>query len=100
MRGVIDINRLPTSITTGIARAMFAATVALCVLAPIAVAQDPTVDQYEGTVTRVEGFSNTGATASGDLPFTGFDIGLAMVVAAGLLGIGLMLRRAGRQGPA
>jgi hypothetical protein len=36
------------------------------------------------------------ASASGGLPFTGFDVALSLVAGAGLLGAGLVMRRAAR----
>ena len=83
-----------------------AAIVALALIAPATSgAQDkncsgPTGDQYCPNTQVLTG-SGSGedpgsADPAGGLPFTGFDIGLSLAAAAGLLGAGLALRRAGR----
>jgi hypothetical protein len=86
-----------------------AAIVALALIAPATSgAQDkdcsgPTGDQYcpntqvlTGGGSAEDPGSADPADAAGGLPFTGFDIGLSLAAAAGLLGAGLALRRAGR----
>ena len=82
--------------------------VGLALLLPAAAsAQDcagPTGDQYcPNTQVLTGSGSGSGgnpqdpsATASGGLPFTGFDIALSLAAGAGLLGAGLALRRASR----
>jgi hypothetical protein len=82
--------------------------VGLALLLPAAAsAQDcagPTGDQYcPNTQVLTGSGSGSGgdpqdpsATASGGLPFTGFDIALSLAAGAGLLGAGLALRRANR----
>ena len=82
--------------------------VGLALLLPAAAsAQDcagPTGDQYCPNTQVLTGSGSgsggdpqdPGATASGGLPFTGFDIALSLAAGAGLLGAGLALRRANR----
>jgi hypothetical protein len=89
----------------GLAALLF---VGLALLLPAAAsAQDcagPTGDQYcPNTQVLTGSGSGSGgdpqdpsATASGGLPFTGFDIALSLAAGAGLLGAGLALRRANR----
>jgi hypothetical protein len=83
-----------------------AAIVAMALIVPAAsVAADknctgPTGDQYCPNTQVLTG-SGSGsdpgsADPSGGLPFTGFDIALTLAAGAGLLGAGLVLRRAGR----
>ena len=80
------------------------ALVASCVLALMMVgtayAQTPTGDTYGGLAGVEQGPSggDTGGTAtaadtSGELPFTGLELGVFALVGAGLLGTGLALRR-------
>jgi len=52
----------------------------------------PTADQYCPPSTT----TNEGDNASGGLPFTGYDVGLAALVATGLIGAGIGLSRAAR----
>jgi hypothetical protein len=86
-----------------------AAIVALALIVPAgAGAQEkncsgPTGDQYcpntqvlTGSGSGEDPGSAESADPSGGLPFTGFDIGLSLAAAAGLLGAGLVLRRVGR----
>lgn len=89
----------------GLAALLF---VGLALLLPAAAsAQDcagPTGDQYCPNTQVLTGSGSgsggdpqdPGATASGGLPFTGFDIALSLAAGAGLLGAGLALRRANR----
>jgi hypothetical protein len=89
----------------GLAALLF---VGLALLLPAAAsAQDcagPTGDQYcPNTQVLTGSGSGSGgdpqdpsATASGGLPFTGFDVALSLAAGAGLLGAGLALRRASR----
>jgi hypothetical protein len=98
-------NRVGSGIC-GLAALLF---VGLALLLPAAAnAQDcagPTGDQYcPNTQVLTGSGSGSGGgdpqdpsgTASGGLPFTGFDIALSLAAGAGLLGAGLALRRAGR----
>jgi hypothetical protein len=78
-----------------------------------AMAQDPTDAQYDPSTEIIEsgvaGAEDQGAvggatssgtgtgTGAGSLPFTGLDLALASVVAALLIGTGLLMRRAGRE---
>ncbi len=85
---------------------LFAVTacLALVVAAPV-MAQSPTADAYSGVAGQLQGGSGddgsgsdpAAATSNGDdsgnLPFTGFELGLAVAIGAGLLGTGLVLRR-------
>jgi hypothetical protein len=78
---------------------------ATCVLALMiagsAYAQTPTGDTYGGLAGIAQGPSggDTGGQAaaaadtSGQLPFTGLELGVFAIVGAGLLGTGLVLRR-------
>ena len=78
---------------------------ATCVLALMiagtAYAQTPTGDTYGGLAGIAQGPSGgdtAGETAaaadtSGELPFTGLELGVFAVIGAGLLGTGLVLRR-------
>jgi hypothetical protein len=78
---------------------------ATCVLALMiagtAYAQTPTGDTYGGLAGIAQGPSGgdtAGETAaaadtSGQLPFTGLELGVFAVIGAGLLGTGLVLRR-------
>jgi hypothetical protein len=95
------------------------------VFAAPAMAQDPTQDAYGGVLGGQEvdednggggvapdeasggggGSSPEAATVSppptqqvseGSLPFTGFEVGVVLLMGAGLVGLGLVLRRAGR----
>lgn len=52
----------------------------------------PTADQYCPPNTVIE----EGSDPSGSLPFTGYDIGLAALVATGLVGAGIGLSRAAK----
>jgi hypothetical protein len=57
-----------------------------------AAAEEPVVAaQSESTASPVE--SSAAPAESGTLPFTGFDLGILAVVAAALVGTGLLLRR-------
>jgi hypothetical protein len=63
----------------------------------LAGAQDPTSDQYDPTITRVEvgGDDGTGLSSRvGPLPFTGFDVIAMAAVALAVTGLGLALQRA------
>jgi hypothetical protein len=86
------------------------ALVASCVLAFMMVgtayAQTPTGDTYGGLAGVAQGPSGgdtggtpTAADTSGELPFTGLELGVFAVVGAGLLGTGLVLRRTMRSNP-
>jgi len=110
MRGMIAIDTMHSRIRLGTGLSGLAALVlvALALLLPAsASAQDcvgPTGDQYcPNTQVLTGSGSGSGgdpqdpsATAAGGLPFTGFDIALSLVAGAGLLGAGLVLRRASR----
>ena len=71
----------------------FIAALVLCLAlasaAPAFAQETPAQDAYSGEA----GQHVTDPTASGSLPFTGLNLTLAVVVGAGLLGTGLMLRR-------
>jgi hypothetical protein len=77
---------------------------ATCVLALMvagtAYAQTPTGDTYGGLAGIAQGPSGddtagqaAAADTSGQLPFTGLELGVFAVIGAGLLGTGLVLRR-------
>jgi hypothetical protein len=86
--------------------------VASCVLALMlagtAYAETPTGDTYGGLAGIAQGPSGgdnaeepavaaeAAADTSGELPFTGLQLGVFAVVGAGLLGTGLILRRTAR----
>ncbi len=101
-------------------RIMILVVSAAFVVAPVASAQTPTEDAYKSTpiavppssvqvaaenVTAPEAATAPAATApvaeptsaapapAGALPFTGLDLGLIVALAAGLLGLGVFLRR-------
>jgi hypothetical protein len=68
-----------------------------------AVAQTPSQDAYSSLVEQQQSSSpsepsdGSSATSSSDaLPFTGLDVGLALVVGLGLVGVGFVLRRGTR----
>jgi hypothetical protein len=51
----------------------------------------------EGTVPSNEaGTTSPAATTTGNLPFTGLDVGIVVLMSLALLGTGLLLRRSGR----
>ena len=75
-----------------------------------AFAQSPTSDAYGGEAGSVAGLEQGGGggdtptgggggneptttSGDGDLPFTGFQIGLALALGAGLVGTGVAMRR-------
>jgi hypothetical protein len=58
-----------------------------------AAAQSPTDSQYSSNLQFVAQGGSGGGGSTGDLPFTGLDVGLLALVAAGLVVAGLMLRR-------
>jgi hypothetical protein len=70
-------------------------------LAPAAAsaASDPTDAQYGSTLSQISqgggsaGGGSADGSAVGGLPFTGLDVALLAAVAAGLVLVGLMLRR-------
>jgi hypothetical protein len=83
-------------------------TAALALMSASAFAQTPTGDAYGGLAGISQGpaggnggesagvSAGTPATAAdtgGELPFTGLELGVFAIVGAGLLGIGLVLRR-------
>ena len=87
---------------TGAVCAVFAA------FAAPAYAQDPTLEGYSptpplGQIEEEGGSSNGGsnepraADNSGNLPFTGLDLGIAGAMGLTLLGTGLVIRRTARQ---
>lgn len=49
-----------------------------------------------GTAPAVASASPSASAPGGSLPFTGLDLGMIVLLAAGLLGLGLFLRRASR----
>ena len=89
------------------------ALVASCVLALMAAgtafAQTPTGDTYGGLAGISQGSAGgggggagnnaTAANTSGQLPFTGLELGVFALVGAGLIGTGLVLRRTLRSNP-
>lgn len=71
-------------------------TVVAFALAPAAAfaAGSPTDAQYDSTLQQFsQGSGGGSASSGGSLPFTGLDVVALVVVAAGLLVAGLMLRR-------
>lgn len=85
--------------------ALGAAVAALALLGGPAAAWaqgDPTADQYDPTITQIQtetgsggGGGSTPSDPIGPLPFTGFDIGALIAVAAALLLLGIVLYRRG-----
>lgn len=85
------------------------ATVML-VFSGLAVAQTPSDDAYSGlaaeqqaaAVADDEDDDNAVATVDegGSLPFTGFEVGIALMAGAALIGTGVLIRRASRGGVA
>jgi hypothetical protein len=79
---------------------MVVSAVASLSLVGVAGAQTPTQDAYGGVLGgQVSGGSGHGTTefqasSSGSLPFTGADLKLAALLGLGLIGSGLVLRRA------
>lgn len=74
------------------------AAVSIAVLAPAALAQDPTVGVYGGEGGNVQGqLDQGGAAAGGVLPFTGIDLALAFGAGLLLIAVGIVLRRVGRR---
>lgn len=80
------------------------ACLALVVAAPVmAQALSPTGDTYSGVAGQLQGGGGGGgddnganpvaSDDSGNLPFTGFELSLAVALGAGLLGTGFVLRR-------
>jgi hypothetical protein len=70
---------------------------ALSVAGP-ALAQTPTGDAYGGLAGVQQGPGENGQPTAaraegGELPFTGFELGVIGLVGAGLLGTGLVMRR-------
>jgi hypothetical protein len=92
--------------------AWVAAVVVLALALPASAAaadpycEGPTGDQYcpDTQVLTASGSGGDPADPSAEsdsaLPFTGFDVVLSLVAGAGLLGVGLALRRVGRSGSA
>jgi hypothetical protein len=87
--------------------AVFAAVLASVMLAfsGLAVAQTPSDNAYSGLAAEQQaaaggddnGTVNTTAAAEeGSLPFTGFEVGIALLAGTALLGTGLLVRRAAR----
>jgi hypothetical protein len=80
------------------------------VLGGTALAQDnPTTDAYGGVLgNEVENSGDTtanvqevgGDTGSGNLPFTGFQVGIVVLVGIGLVSLGFAMRRGTRRPPA
>lgn len=79
------------------------ACLALVVAAPVmAQALSPTGDTYSGVAGQLQGGGGSGgddganpvaSDDTGNLPFTGFELSLAVALGAGLLGTGFVLRR-------
>jgi len=87
--------------------AVFAAVLASVTLAfsGLAVAQTPSDDAYSGLAAEQQaaaggdGGGPVGTTATaeeGSLPFTGFEVGIALLAGTALIGTGLLVRRASR----
>jgi hypothetical protein len=94
---------LSTRFATVIAVAL--ATVML-VFSGLAVAQTPSDDAYSGLAAEQQAAAvaddndddSVGAVADdgGSLPFTGFEIGIALLAGTALIGTGVLIRRASR----
>jgi hypothetical protein len=74
-----------------------AAAVSIAVLAPAALAQDPTVSVYGGEGGNVQGQLDPSGAAGGVLPFTGIDLAFAFGAGLVLIAVGIVLRRVGRR---
>ena len=87
-----------------------AAVAMLLAMSGVASAQSlsPTGDAYSGQAGQIQGGGPTDATDptaaadvgetgdAGTLPFTGFELGMALLMGAGLLGTGLVIRHGTR----
>ena len=105
--------RTRRTLRTTLAALIAAAMLAFAAGPAMAQTDDPTAAQYdtppEVIETAVGGETDSGAvggvtdsgtgtgTGAGSLPFTGLDVALASVVAALLIGTGLLMRRAARE---
>jgi hypothetical protein len=75
-----------------------ATAISVAVLAPAALAQDPTVGVYGGEGGNVQGqLDQGGAAAGGVLPFTGIDLAFAFGAGLVLIAVGVVLRRVSRR---
>jgi hypothetical protein len=92
-----------TSRTIAVVAAALACIVLAC--ASVAAAQTPSEDTYGGLANQQQGAvspdtnsaaGTTQTASSGTLPFTGFELGIALVAGVALVGTGLVLRRASR----
>jgi hypothetical protein len=103
------MRRLHSHISPVRGRLLALGLVAFCTLAlmatAVALAQTPTVDAYGGLAGSSQGSSSgggqlaqspAGSDTGGSLPFTGLELGAFVVVGAGLVGTGLVLRRTTR----
>lgn len=88
--------------------AAFAVVLASVMLAfsGLAVAQTPSDDAYSGLAAEQQAAAGGGddddtagtvaAAEEGSLPFTGFEVGIALLAGTALIGTGLLVRRASR----
>jgi hypothetical protein len=80
------------------------AAIAVLALSGVAVAADPAATAYGGLANQqqgaVQGAADTQATSGGSLPFTGFEVGVALVAGLALLGTGMAVRRGARRSEA
>ena len=72
------------------------AVVVFLATATVALAQAPTGPTYGGVGPAIDEEVGTTEVATGTLPFTGFDIALALGVGLLLVAIGVLTRRLGR----
>lgn len=76
---------------------MFACLLAVVVVyAPVALAQQSSVDGYGGGAGGIQSEVEGGGGAGGSLPFTGLDLGLLIGGGVVLLAVGFGLRRFAR----
>jgi len=69
---------------------------AVVVYAPVALAQQSSVDGYGGGAGGIQSEVESGGGAGGSLPFTGLDLGLLIGGGLVLLAVGFGLRRLAR----
>ena len=69
---------------------------AVVVYAPVALAQQSSVDGYGGGAGGIQSEVESGGGAGGSLPFTGLDLGLLIGGGLELLAVGFGLRRLAR----
>jgi hypothetical protein len=69
--------------------------VLLIAMLAVALAQSPTDEQYgNGVVGVAAGGSDGGSSGISSLPFTGLDVAAIAAIGAGLVGAGLLVRKA------